>query len=193
MKSKGVEMNYQVKSYLDRISKAFLSLSDSQISQSISLLKDTLENGRSIYLIGNGGSAATASHFATDIGKTLNTKGKSGRAISLCDNSSVVTAISNDLGYEYVFEKQLSMLANSNDLLISISASGNSNNLIRAVNFANNNQIISLSLTGFSGGELSNISKFLLHISTDEGDYGVAEDCHAILCHYLSQELRKIV
>jgi phosphoheptose isomerase len=78
-------------------------------------------------------------------------------------------------------------------VLISISASGNSNNLIRAVNFANRNQIISLSLTGFNGGELSNISKFLLHVSTDEGDYGVAEDCHSILCHYLSEELRKIV
>lgn len=186
-------MNDQIKSYLGRISKAFLSLSDMQISRSVSLLKDTLENGGTIYLIGNGGSAATASHFATDIGKTLNSKGKSGKAISLCDNSSVITAISNDLSYDQVFEKQLSILANPNDVLISISASGNSNNLIRAVNFANKNQIKSLSLTGFSGGELSNISRFLLHVSTDEGDYGVAEDCHSILCHYLSEELRKIV
>lgn len=185
-------MNDQIKTYFGRISKAFLSLSENQITLSVSLLRETLENGATIYLIGNGGSAATASHFATDIGKTVNSKGKSGKAISLCDNSSVITAISNDLGYDHVFEKQLSILAKPNDLLISISASGNSNNLIRAVNYANKNQIISLSLTGFSGGELSNISKFVLHVPTNEGDYGVAEDCHSILCHYLTEELRRI-
>jgi phosphoheptose isomerase len=128
-----------------------------------------------------------------DIGKTLNSKGKPGRAISLCDNSSVITAISNDNSFDQVFEKQLSCLANPNDVLVSISASGNSKNLIRAVNFANRNDIITLSLTGFNGGEISNISKFSLHVPTIEGDYGVAEDCHSILCHYLSEELRKIV
>ena len=186
-------MSDQIKTYLGRISKAFLSLSENQITLSVSLLKDTLENSRTIYLIGNGGSAATASHFATDIGKTVNSKGKSGKAISLCDNSSVITAISNDLSYDHVFEKQLSILANPNDVLISISASGNSNNLIRAVNFANKSKIITLSMTGFDGGELSHISNFVLHVPTTKGDYGVAEDCHSILCHYLSEELRGIV
>jgi len=186
-------MSDQVETYFSRASKAFLSISKIQISQSISLLKNALENRATIYLIGNGGSAATASHFATDIGKTLNSRGKPGRAISLCDNSSVITAISNDISFDQVFEKQLSCLANPNDVLISISASGNSNNLIRAVNFANKNHIMTLSLTGFNGGELSNISKFSLHVPTIEGDYGVAEDCHSILCHYLSEELRKIV
>lgn len=186
-------MSNQVETYFNRVSDAFLSISKIQISQSVSLLKEALENRASIFIIGNGGSAATASHFATDIGKTWNSKGKPSRAISLCDNSSVITAISNDYSFDQVFEKQISCLANPNDVLVSISASGNSKNLIRAVNFANNNSIMTLSLTGFNGGELSNISKFSLHVPTIEGDYGIAEDCHSILCHYLSEQLRKFV
>jgi D-sedoheptulose 7-phosphate isomerase len=186
-------MSDQIETYFSRASKAFLNISKIQISEAVSLLEDALENRATIYIIGNGGSAATASHFAVDIGKTLNSKGKPGRAISLCDNSSVITAISNDNSFDEVFEKQLSCLANPNDVLVSISASGNSKNLIRAVNFANKNDITTLSLTGFSGGALSNISKFSLHVPTIEGDYGIAEDCHSILCHYISEQLRKIV
>lgn len=186
-------MSDQVEIYFNRISKAFLGISKIQVSQSLLVLKDALESGATIYIIGNGGSAATASHFATDIGKTMNSKGKPGRAISLCDNSSMITAISNDYSFDQVFENQLFSLANPYDVLISVSASGNSNNLLKAVNFANKNKITTLSMTGFDGGELSNISNYVLHVPTTKGDYGVAEDCHSILCHYLSEELRKII
>jgi D-sedoheptulose 7-phosphate isomerase len=185
-------MKDEFETYFSRITKAFMGISKTQISESVTLLKSTIEEGATIYLIGNGGSAATASHFATDIGKTLNSGKKPGKAISLCDNSSVITAISNDFNFDQIFEMQLSSLAKPNDVLISISASGNSNNLLRAVNYANENQITTLSLTGFSGGKLSDVSKVLLHVPTTEGDYGVAEDCHSILCHYLSEQLRKV-
>jgi D-sedoheptulose 7-phosphate isomerase len=184
-------MSNQAEHYFSRISKAFSSVSKTQISECLSLLQEALDSAATIYLIGNGGSAATASHFAADIGKTMNNKGRFGRAVSLCDNSSVVTAISNDLDFNQVFEKQLSILAIPGDLLVSISASGNSKNLVRAINYANENKIGTLSMTGFTGGELSKISKVSLHVPTIEGDYGVAEDCHSILCHFLSEQLRK--
>ena len=184
-------MSNQADEYFKRISIAFSSVSEGQISQSMSLLKEALDNDATIYLIGNGGSAATASHFAADIGKTMNNKGRFGRAVSLCDNSSVVTAISNDLNFDQVFEKQLSILANPGDVLVSISASGNSANLVRAINYANQHEIETLSMSGFMGGELAKISKVSLHVPTINGDYGVAEDCHSILCHFLSEQLRK--
>jgi len=186
-------MSNQIESYFDRITKAILDVSEKQISKSLLLLKETLENNANIFLIGNGGSAATASHFAADIGKTKNSKGRFGKAISLCDNSSVMTAISNDFSFEKVFEKQLSILANANDVLVSISASGNSTNLVRAIEYANHNQITTLSFTGFTGGKLASISKITIHVTTVEGDYCVAEDCHSILCHYLSEQLRMVV
>jgi D-sedoheptulose 7-phosphate isomerase len=184
-------MGDQAEAYFNRISKAFLSVSKTQIIESVSLLKVTLNAAATVYLIGNGGSAATASHFAVDIGKTMDAKGRFGRAISLCDNSSVVTAISNDNNFDQVFEKQLSILANPGDVLVSISASGDSKNLVRAVNYANKHQIATLSMTGFTGGELAKISKVSLHVPTEQGDYGVAEDCHSMLCHFLSEQLRR--
>lgn len=184
-------MSSEPEKYFDRISKAFHAISEIQFLESFSLLNEALESQATIYLIGNGGSAATASHFATDISKTLNSRGVFGRAISLCDNSSLITAISNDFNFDQIFEKQLSILANPGDVLVSISASGNSKNLVRAINYANNHQISTMSMSGFSGGELANISKVSLHVPTGEGDYGVAEDCHSIICHYLSEQLRK--
>jgi D-sedoheptulose 7-phosphate isomerase len=184
-------MNNQANNYFNRISNAFSSVAEVQISQSLSLLKNALDTDATIYLIGNGGSAATASHFAADISKTLNNKGRFGKAVSLCDNSSVVTAISNDFNFDQVFERQLSILANPGDVLVSISASGNSANLVRAINYANQHKIETLSMSGFTGGELAKISKVSLHVSTIDGDYGVAEDCHSILCHFLSEQLRQ--
>jgi D-sedoheptulose 7-phosphate isomerase len=184
-------MSKEFKEYFARISYSLAQVADSSILSAFEILSTAIKSNSTVFIVGNGGSAATASHFATDIGKTLNKFGKHAKAISLCDNSSVITAISNDLAFEEVFRLQLETLANSNDVLVAISASGNSKNLVRAINYANENNIGTLSMTGFTGGELSKISKVSLHVPTEEGDYGVAEDAHSMLCHFLSEQLRK--
>ena len=110
----------------------------------------------------------------------------------MCDNSSLITAIGNDFGFDLIFSKQLSNLAVKGDLLVTLSASGNSQNLLSAMNWAGANGVSNLALTGFDGGQAKLIADFSLHIPTAIGDYGVAEDAHSILCHYLSSQFRTL-
>jgi D-sedoheptulose 7-phosphate isomerase len=149
-----------------------------------------VESKGKIWIIGNGGSAATASHFATDLSRCSNSVGEPVHAISLCDNSSLITAIGNDFGFDSVFSRQLSKAAISGDLLIVISASGNSKNLLKAMEWAKGNGIKTLALTGFDGGKAKILADSSLHVPTTSGDYGVAEHAHSILCHFLSSQFR---
>ena len=112
--------------------------------------------------------------------------------MSLCDNTSLITAIGNDFGYDQVFSRQLHNSANSGDLLIILSASGNSRNIISALEWAQNNKVTTLALTGFDGGQAKVLADTSLHVPTSNGDYGVAEDAHSILCHFLSSQFRSL-
>ncbi|CAN1484973.1 GmhA Phosphoheptose isomerase [Candidatus Nanopelagicaceae bacterium] len=178
--------------YLPRLTDAFTKLDAEKVLESIALMTKKLDERRTIFIIGNGGSAATASHFAIDLGKTKTKSGMPGSAISLCDNSSIITAVANDNSFEKVFSSQLEMLGKSGDLLISISASGKSPNLVQAVEYANASGIDTLSLVGFDGGKLKEISSLCLHVPTELGDYGIAEDAHSVICHFITEQLRKI-
>jgi D-sedoheptulose 7-phosphate isomerase len=177
--------------YNDRINQTLSMIPEESCKIVLEEIKRALNQQSSVYLIGNGGSAATASHFATDLHKTKSTNNKYGSAISLCDNSSLITAISNDESFDSIFINQLRALAKPGDVLVSISASGNSINIVRAVEWANDNELITISLVGFDGGALLGISKIALFAPTEIGGYGVAEDCHSILCHFLTEELRR--
>ena len=176
--------------YTKRINLAFSKIDQSNIEKALFELNQSFESGARIWIAGNGGSAATASHFATDLSRCKNSKNKPIKGLSLCDNSGLITAISNDFGYEYIYSHQLSNLATAGDLLIVLSASGNSKNILEAIGWAKNNQVKTIALTGFDGGEANKIADISIYIPTEIGDYGVAEDAHSIVCHFLSAQLK---
>jgi D-sedoheptulose 7-phosphate isomerase len=148
---------------------------------------------RTIFLIGNGGSASTASHFANDLGfGTRKGGGQAYRTLSLTDNLAFITAAGNDVGYDFVFVEQLKTFLKEGDVVVAISASGNSPNVVKAVEYANDHGAITVGLTGFNGGRLREIVDDAIHIATPNGDYGPVEDLHLILDHLLSSYLMRL-
>lgn len=143
-----------------------------------------------VFIAGNGGSAATASHFATDLGVGSLRRANPIRAISLSDNQAAITATSNDYGYSKIFAEQIELLGRPGDLLITISASGNSTNLIEATKCAKLLGLGTVAITGFDSGELGVISNLNIHVPTRIGSYGVAEDVHMTICHMVTELLR---
>lgn len=156
-------------------------------------LEDARHGGGTIFLLGNGGSAATASHVANDLGLGPRVRGgEPYRAVSLSDNVAFLTAAGNDLGYESVFVEQLKTLMRPGDVVIAISASGNSPNVVRAVEYAKKRAAFTVGLTGFDGGRLREIADECVHIATPHGDYGPVEDLHLILGHLLATYLARL-
>ena len=174
------------KDYLKKLSEIMNSINLFDLKVLSESLIEAKNNKNKIFFIGNGGSASTASHMANDISIGSRVLDNPFKTYSLCDNISILTAVGNDFGYEKIFTKQLEILANKNDLLIAISASGNSKNLIKAINWGNENNLKTFALTSFeTGGEISKLAKFKVHIPTKDFDYGPAEDIHLILNHIL--------
>mgnify|MGYP001309071793 CR=1 FL=1 len=180
-------------SYFNHLSNIFDKINLENIEAFSKQLISCSEKNTNIFFIGNGGSAATASHFANDIAVGTKSKNKPFRAISLTDNQAILSAIGNDYGYEYIFKKQLQVYAKKGDMLVSISASGNSKNLINAVEYCNKNNINTFSLTSFDGGILKKISNYNLHIPTKVGEYGPAEDLHMIIAGLVGSYLIRYV
>ena len=178
-----------VRNYLSYLSELVLKLDHDEIVKVINLFLDARQSGNTIFFIGNGGSAATASHFANDIGIGTRSKFAPFRSMSLTDNNAVMTAIANDYGYEQVFVKQLETLFSKGDLLVAISASGNSPNLLNAVKFIHNRNGTTIGLTGFDGGMLKKTVDYVIHVPTDNGEYGPVEDIHMIFDHIIGTYL----
>ncbi|MEO0226277.1 MAG: SIS domain-containing protein [candidate division WOR-3 bacterium] len=154
------------------------------------ILYDAYQKRRYVFIMGNGGSASTASHFACDLGKTTICDGKQRfRVISLNDNIPLMTALSNDFGYEKVFIEQLMNLVNPGDIVICITGSGNSPNVIQAVNYAKECGAITIGLLGFGGGQIKEILHE--HITISNQNYGQVEDVHLILCHAITQYFKE--
>ena len=170
------------KNYFDYLKILIDQLSVENVSKFINLILETRENNKTIFFIGNGGSASTASHFVNDISLGSRQFEKPFRAISLCDNQAVITAIGNDDGYENIFLQQLQTQAKAGDVLVAISASGNSPNIIKAINWSKDNNIKTVGLSAFSGGELAKLSDLNIHVPTQIGEYGPAEDLHMVIC-----------
>ena len=146
-------------------------------------------NEKNIFIAGNGGSASTATTMANDLGFDILKKTGTDttfRIFSLVDNSSVLTAISNDVGYENIFINQLKIHFRKGDLLIVISASGNSPNLIKAAKWVKEKRGKVIGFLGFKGGKLLSLSDIKIHLETKEGEYGPVEDGHLILNHVLA-------
>jgi D-sedoheptulose 7-phosphate isomerase len=162
----------------------------SQVSNLSNHLLECWKNGNNVFLCGNGGSAGNASHLANDlIYGVAKLKGKGIKAISLSDNSSVITCLANDIGYESIFSEQLAVLAKSNDILITLSGSGNSSNIISALNEAKIIGVKSYAIIGFDGGECKKIADHPIHFDVD--DMQLSEDLQLIVGHMLMKSLYK--
>ena len=181
------------KSYLEHLTTVLNGISLAAIDNFVKILLEARERGSSIFFIGNGGSAATASHFANDIAIGSREYDKPFRVISLCDNQAVITAIANDDGYEKIFSQQLKVLLKKQDVVVSISASGNSPNLIHAINTAKTMEAISVGISAFDGGKMKELVDLSLHVPTEKGEYGPAEDAHMVLDHLVSNYLMRYV
>jgi len=176
--------------YIQTVAKIADTIPEVSIKKALTLIKATARKKKTIFVIGNGGSAATSSHMATDLAKgVFHRGGPSIPIISLSDNTSLITAIGNDLGYEEIFSEQLRSLAHTNDLLICITASGNSPNILRAVKVAHQIGMKTIALTGFDGGKISQKVDIVLHAVSPKGLYGPVEDTHALLMHYFVEKL----
>ena len=167
--------------------KNLISLLKNIDIKSIKKIITTLEKNKGkIYIIGNGGSAATASHMVNDLGIGLKRRNiRSFDVESLNDNTPVCTAIANDIGYKNVFYMQLKKRISKNDILIAISCSGNSQNILKAVKYAKKKNATIIGLTGFDGGELKKKSDINFHVPTTKNEYGLVEDMHMILDHII--------
>jgi D-sedoheptulose 7-phosphate isomerase len=171
--------------YHDELVRALGTVELRQLDELRSLFVDARANGNAIYTCGNGGSAATASHFATDLlkgasyGKDLRFK-----VVALTDATSTISAYSNDVTYDIVFEEQLRNFLNPGDIVVAISGSGNSLNVIRALRFAKAHGAHAVAFTGRDGGELG--KEATLHINVAEQHMGRIEDVHMAICHMVA-------
>ena len=178
------------RAYLDYLANCFDSVDCAAVGAFAELLLSARKTGNAVFFIGNGGSAATASHFANDISVGTRTgDNKPFRAISLTDNVAVITALANDEGYEQIFIDQLKVHMRDGDALVAISASGNSPNVITAVKYAKSRGATVVGLTGFDGGKLRELSDISLHVPTAKGEYGPVEDLHMIFDHLIGSFL----
>lgn len=185
------------RAYLDYLASCFAAIDCDAVDAFVKLLFAARNSGNSVFFIGNGGSAATASHFANDISIGTRTGDNLPfRAVSLTDNVAVMTALANDEGYDRMFVDQLRVHLRDGDSLVAISASGNSPNLIEAVDYAKARGATVVGLTGFDGGRLREKSDISLHVPTDKGEYGPVEDVHMIFDHligsYLIAEVKRL-
>jgi D-sedoheptulose 7-phosphate isomerase len=185
------ESSLQVKQvaseYLKAFEKLLHQLDLDAVERIIQRLQVARDSGAMIYVAGNGGSAAAASHWVNDLGKMTKLSGRTPmRVMSLSDNVSWLTALANDEGYERVFAGQLENFAQCGDVLVVISASGNSPNLVRAVELAQMRGVVTIGFLGFDGGVLKNKVDECLWFPTEKGAYGVVEAGHAMLCHLLT-------
>ena len=149
------------------------------------------DEGHTVFIAGNGGSAATASHMATDLMLGSQLVDPPLRVIALTDNQAIITATGNDLDFDQIFARHLARLAQSGDLLIAVSASGNSPNILACIDVAKSLKLTSIGFTGFDGGRLATVVDLLVHVPTRKGAYGPVEDVHLAINHMITEWLKE--
>lgn len=181
-------IEFTVSNYFGAHANLAREMDFSQFQAGIETIRAAFNAGKKIITCGNGGSASTASHYITDWNKMVNlATGKKFRGVSLCDNIGLITAYGNDLSYDDVFSGQLAALADEGDLLIAISGSGNSPNIVKAVEYANNNGIDTLAVIGYDGGKVKALAKHHVHVPSF--DMQLCEDVHLMFGHMVMKTL----
>lgn len=156
----------------------------------VDVFRDARDRGSLIYIAGNGGSSSTASHWVNDLGKATKRCGRPPlKVMCLSDNTAWFSALSNDEGYDRAFAGQLENFASPGDVLVCISASGNSANLLRAVELARTRGLTSVALVGFDGGALKDLVDRTVWVPTERGTYEIVEDVHSAICHAITRRL----
>lgn len=179
-----------VNDYLVRLADTVEKIDKDSIRKVIDVLLETREKGGRIFIFGNGGSAATASHYVCDFNKGVSIDlDKKFDFVCLSDNTATMMAIANDIGYDFVFSKQLEGRLKKGDVIIAISGSGNSKNVIKAVEYAKENGNKIISLTGYNGGKLLQLADYSIHANIN--DMQIAEDVHMIMCHLMASTIAK--
>ncbi|MCE9528205.1 MAG: SIS domain-containing protein [Planctomycetales bacterium] len=180
--------------YLDRLNTEVSRLSQPDIQKMADLIYGAWQNDKFVYIIGNGGSGTTASHMAEDLGKSslrsedLRDESKKRlKVLSLTDNLGWIMAVGNDLAYDQIFVQQLMNYGRPGDVLLAISGSGNSPNILNSVDWANRHGLTTFGLTGYKGGKLKAMQQHGIHVDLD--DMGMVESIHLCLFHWVLNDV----
>jgi D-sedoheptulose 7-phosphate isomerase len=174
--------------YISRLSAVLTALDRAQVDNAVNVIAEAWRAGRQVITLGNGGSSMTALHFVNDWNKSIfMASGKPFRGRSLVDNMGLVMSYGNDVSFQDIFVEQLKNLLQAGDLVIAISGSGNSENVIRAVRYANEHGAVTLGLCGYRGGKLKELAQHVVWADVD--DMQLSEDVHAIFGHIVMQRL----
>ncbi|MGI6565744.1 MAG: SIS domain-containing protein [Firmicutes bacterium] len=177
--------------YLEEFIEALRGLDVAVLENIMKELESARQEGRQVFVIGNGGSAASASHWACDFGKGINVgESKRLRVFSLIDNTPLGTAISNDISYDEVFTEQLKNYLNAGDVIVGLSVSGNSENVVRALAYGREQGAKTICIIGSARGRMAELADILLVI--ESGNYGIVEDTHMLIGHVISQYMRRV-
>jgi D-sedoheptulose 7-phosphate isomerase/D-glycero-D-manno-heptose 1,7-bisphosphate phosphatase len=176
--------------YAGELARAFAMLDTAQLARAAEFLNDAYARDASVFVCGNGGSASIANHLQCDHVKGVRTgTDLSPRVFSLSSNIELFSAIANDIGYDAVFEYQLESMARPGDVLIAVSSSGRSPNIVRVLQWANGHGVHTIALTGFTGGPARELASVSVHVGSD--NYGIIEDAHQACMHLLAQYVRQ--
>lgn len=174
------------KKYIDNLKNTLDKVDENIVEQIVEQIEKVSKSKSRFYVVGNGGSSATASHWANDFAIGLKRRGLlTIDMISLGDNHAVTSATANDIGYENIFYMQLKDILKPEDVILAISCSGNSPNIVNAVEYAKKVGATVIGASGFDGGKLKEISDIKFHVEAQKGDYGLVEDIHMILDHII--------
>lgn len=173
-------------SYSLRISELLKHVQNDAVERLLAAIRNVISENGTIYVVGNGGSATTASHFVNDIRIIAQRRGLTVKAVSLSENIASITAVGNDLSFTEIFKAQIVGILKKEDLLFLISVSGNSANLISAANYAKEVGAGTVALLGFDGGELLKISDCYCLVPSLRNEYGPTEDIHLSICHFIA-------
>jgi D-sedoheptulose 7-phosphate isomerase len=184
-----IDCTSEIKKYLQLLEKKLSALNIQQINQIVTVIKSAYDNGNTIFTMGNGGSGTTASHIVCDLNKGVSANlTRKFKVMCLNDNVPSISAIANDISYDAIFKEQLGNFLRPGDVVIGISVSGNSKNIIRAIEYANRNGAVTIGFCGFDGGKLKKTAKYSIYIKVN--DMKVAEDIHSIISHIMMKMLR---
>lgn len=187
---KNIDKFVEINKYFDLLKRTVDNLDRSEIGKFIDIINEAYDKGANIYVCGNGGSALTASHFACDFNKGVSSElEKRFRVIPLTDNIATIMAYANDMSYDDIFSEQLKNHLKKDDVVIGISGSGNSPNVLKAIEIAAKNNNITIGLTGFDGGKLRQIVSHSVNVNCN--DMQISEDVHMVLCHLIMKIFMK--
>ncbi|MDI6742079.1 MAG: SIS domain-containing protein [Smithella sp.] len=183
-----VDFTSNIKEYLKLLESRLAALDVARINEIVNVLKSAQDNGNAIFTMGNGGSGTTASHIVCDFNQGASSgMAKKFKVMCLNDNIPSLSAIANDISYDAIFKEQLKNFLRPGDVVIGISVSGNSKNIIKGIEYANKNGATTIGFCGYDGGKLKKTTKYSIHVKCD--DMKVTEDIHSIISHIMMKSL----